>query len=306
MQILNKIKYLFSAPVADIGCFDGMSMSDIRKFDGSFVLDGTTYEPTEYNLNKAITTRLKQLVSNRVTAPDLDILISETGENVVCTLTEHNQHVDEWLRDHKFKFDTSRYDYVSMSMTNYAKCNMTIGISCSYGSLNNIADLLVCDIMSATMSFGNLKKLADRVQSIEQTVKSIIVSHTLEDDWIIDGYLITPELLDGFIEECSKELDPTEAKELRSNLITKFSQNGAVDYNFPEVTAPTPDSWKDTFHNVIEPERNRRKRCQDVIDEIKSQPEYREANLCANTSPREIIDYTTGRLLLAPYSAHQL
>lgn len=95
--------------------------------------------------------------------------------------------------------------------------------------------------------------------------------------WSVSGFEITPELLDGFISNVNlgkTSLTDEERDAWREELIWQYRVHAygsptAVDYNRPSIPIDTPDTWKTKYHTTIKPENERRKRCANVLHDIK-------------------------------------
>ena len=107
-------------------------------------------------------------------------------------------------------------------------------------------------------------------------VNRIQLSYT-QGIWSVSGFEITPELLDGFISNVNlgkTSLTDEERDAWREELIWQYRVHAygsptAVDYNRPSIPIDTPDTWKTKYHTTIKPENERRKRCANVLHDIK-------------------------------------
>lgn len=305
MYLFKKIKTLlnrFTEPV-DVSGFDHMSLSDIMDSDMKFSINGVfSYEPTRTNLASGIAARLKQIVSSRVNAPDLDISASLDGHLIECNLAEHNAEAETFVISNKldipYGYSINALECPSelSAVLYYVKWRPKVELDHNSSTLSDVAERMVTDIMSAMASFSNLKSLGGLLQSVVPVVDRVLVSRTTDDEWTIDGYQITPELLDGFMAECQKALDEQELRAFRSHLVDELSMYGSVDYDYPSVHVDTPEKWREQYRTVIEPAQRRRERCKDIIEEIKSNPLFKIAN-SVNSTESAFNEYKSDRLI---------
>jgi len=304
MHILEKIKTLLNRvtePV-DVSWFDYLSLSDIMDSDMKFSINGVSYEPSQTNLASGIAARLKQIVSSRVKAPDLDISASLDGHLIECNLAEHNADAETFVMSNKldipygYSINARECPSELSAVLYYVKWRPKVELDHNSSTLSDVAEQMVTDIMSATASFSNLKSLGGLLQSVVPVVDRVLVSRTADNGWTIDGYQITPELLDGFMAECQKTLDEQELRAFRSHLVDELSMYGSVDYDYPSVHADTPEKWREQYRTVIEPAQRRRERCKDVIEEIKSNPLFKIAN-SVNSTESAFNEYKSDRLI---------
>ena len=304
MYIFRKIKALLNRvtePV-DVSCFDQMSLSDIMDSSMKFSINGVSYEPTQTNLASGIAARLKQIVSSRINAPDLDISASLDGHLIECNLAEHNAEAETFVMSNKldiqygYSINALECPSEMSAVLYYVKWRPRVELDHNSSTLSDVADRMVTGIMSAMASFSSLKSLGGLLQSVVPVVDRVLVYRTADDGWAIDGYQITPELLDGFIAECKNVLDEQEVRAFRSHLVDELSRYGYVDYDYPSVQADTPEKWRELYRTLIEPAQRRRERCKDVIEEIESNPLFKKAKSVISTES-EFNEYKSDRLL---------
>lgn len=282
--MMNLFK-LFLKPI-DVPALDDMRLHDIMKLTGR-LQDGNKI----IVLAKDKAHRVSQL--QHIIADRIKLLIGWSGQVDVSTLTtdccgsisvfdeEFNKMVREYATEHKL------YNEVSYSVMGFVNgINDRLAYSyhfnpeCQEETLADMAKLIIKGMVNAHRSFHNLQQIVQKFEWAIPVVEYIRTYPSGNDEWgapvwHIKHFSITPETLNGFMDEAKNILQDDEAiAEWRKEIIASFrtasyGHNAKVDFNTPNVTVSTPDEWKKTYYERIKPEAERRERCKDVIDEIK-------------------------------------
>lgn len=284
--MMNLFK-LFLKPI-DVSALDGMRLSDIMKLTGR-LQDGNKI----IVLDKDKGHRMSQL--QHIIADRIKLLIGWSGQADVSTLIidccgsisvfdeEFNKMVCEYATEHKLYHEVSSW---AMGISN--GINDTLAYSYHFNPENQEDTLAVLvkviteGIVNTHRSFDNLQRIVQKFEWAIPVVEYIRVYPSGNDDWgapvwHIENFSITPENLNGFMDEAKNILQDDEAiAEWRKEIISSFrtasyGHNAKVDFNTPRVTVHTPDEWKKIYYERIKPESERRERCKDVIEEIKGQ-----------------------------------
>lgn len=286
--MMNLFK-LFLKPI-DVTALDDMRLFDIMKLTGR-LRDGNKIIVLDKDKGHRAN-QLRQLITDR-----LKLLIGWSGQADVSALTidnnyadsitvfdeEFNKMVREYASEHKLYHEVSSW---VMNISN--GINDTLAYSYHFNpenqedTLANMVKVITKGIVNAHRSFDNLQRIVRNFEWAIPVVEYIRVYPSGNDDcgapvWHIENLSITPENLNGFMDEAKNILQDDEAiaewrKEIISNFRTaSYGHNAKVDFNTPSVTVHTPDEWKTTYYTRIKPEAERRERCKDVIEEIKGQ-----------------------------------
>ena len=284
--MMNLFK-LFLKPI-DVSAFDDMRLRDIMKLTGR-LQDGNKI----IVLDKEKDHRVSQL--QHIIADRIKLLIGCSGQADVSTLTldccgpitvfdeEFNKMVREYATEHKLYNEVSSW---ALGATNGINDTLTYSYrfnpECQEDTLADMVKVITKGIVNAHRSFNNVQRLVQKFEWAIPVVEYIRVYPSGNDEWgapvwHVSSLSITPENLNGFMDEVQNILHDGEAvTEWRKDIIASFRTasygNGAkVDFNTPRVTVSTPDGWRETYYARIKPEAERRERCKDVIEEIKGQ-----------------------------------
>lgn len=261
-----------------------MRLRDIMKLTGS-LQDGNKI----IVLDKDKGNRESQL--QHIIAERLKLLIGLSGQTVTINFRspdtvvdeEFNKMVREYATEHKLYHGVST---CSMGVFNGIKDDLAYSYNfypeCRKDTLADMVKVITKDIVNAHRSFNNLQQIVRKFEWAIPVVEYIRVFLSGVDFfdgpvWQVENLSITPENLNGFMDEAKNILQDDEAiAEWRKEIISSFrtasyGTNGKVDFNTPSVTVSTPDEWKKTYYERIKPEAERRERCKDVIEEIKGQ-----------------------------------
>lgn len=284
--MMNLFK-LFLKPI-DVSALDDMRLQDIMKLTGR-LRDGNKiivlYRDKAHRVSQ-----LQHIIADRI-----KLLIGWSGQADVSTLTldccgsisvfdeEFNKMVREYATEHKLYHEVSSW---SMDLSNGINDSLAYAYHFNpenqEDTLANMTKVIIKGIVNAHRSFDNLQRVVRKFEWAIPVVKYIRVYPSGNDDWgasvwHISSLSITPENLNGFMDEAKNILQDDEViaewrKDIMSCFRTASYKNSAkVDYNTPSVTVSTPDEWKKTYYERIKPEAERRERCKDVIEEIKGQ-----------------------------------
>lgn len=284
-SMMNLFK-LFLKPI-DVHALDGIRLSEIMKLTGR-LRDGDKIIVLDSDKGRRAT-QLRQLIADR-----LKLLIGWSGQVDASALTiaccdsitvvneEFNKRTREYATEHKL------YHESSWAIGLFNGINDTLAYSYHFNpdnqedTLADMAKVITKGIVNAHRSFDNLQRIVQKFEWAIPVVEYIRVYPSGNDDWgapvwHIENFSITPENLNGFMDEAKNILQDDEAiAEWRKEIISSFrtasyGHNAKVDFNTPRVTVHTPDEWKKTYYERIKPEAERRERCKDVIEEIKGQ-----------------------------------
>lgn len=283
--MMNLFK-LFLKPI-DVSALDHMPLKDIMNFTGRLqdgdkiiVLDKDKGHRAN-QLRQLIADRLKLLIgwSGQADASALTI-DSNHADSITVFDEEFNKMVREYATEHKLYQEVS-----SWRMGSYDGIDETLAYSyhfkpeCEKDTLAYMAKVITKDIVNAHRSFDNLQQIARKFEWAIPVVEYIRTYPSGNDDWgapvwHIENLSITPENLNGFMDEAKNILQDEEAiAEWRKEIISSFrnasyGHNAKVDFNIPSIIISTPEDWKKTYYEKIKPEAERRERCKDVIEEI--------------------------------------
>ena len=286
--MMNLFK-LFLKPV-DVSVLDNMRLSDIMKLTGRLqdgnkiiVLDKDKGHRAN-QLRQLIADRLKLLIgwSGQADASALTI-DSNYADSITVFEEEFNKMAHEYATEHKLYNEVSSW---SMDITN--GINDALAYSYHFNperqedTLADMAKVITKGIVNAHRSFDNLQRVVRKFEWAIPVVEYIRVYPSGNDDWgapvwHVFDLSITPENLNGFMEEVKNILQDDEVvAEWRKEIIASFrtasyGHQAKVDFNTPTVMVSTPDEWKKTYYERLKPEAERRERCKSVIDEIKGQ-----------------------------------
>ena len=296
--MMNLFK-LFFKPI-DVTALDDIRLSDIMKLTGR-LRDGSKIIVLDKDKDHRAN-QLRQLIADR-----LKLLIGWSGQADVSTLTidccgsisvfdeEFNKMVREYATEHKLYYELSSWPACFYNATDeirpsdiYNAIGKPLAYSynfnpeCQEDTLAGMARVIAKGIVDAHRSFDNLQQVVLEFEWAVPVVEYIGTYSSGNDElgapvWHVENFSITPEKLNGFMDEAKNILQDDEAiaewrKEIISNFRTaSYGNNAKVDYNTPVVTVSTPDDWKKTYYERIKPEAERRERCKDVIEEIKGQ-----------------------------------
>jgi hypothetical protein len=146
-------------------------------------------------------------------------------------------------------------------------------------SISELAKDIVIELGDCHESLDRLKQLIEEYRWAIPVVKHIQVVETYNGErvptWSVVGFNITPELLDGFMNEAKRILQDDEAVAVwRDDIIHNFSTYAGndpekVDFDKPDITVSYPEEWKREYYTRVKPEMERRERSKGVIDEIR-------------------------------------
>jgi hypothetical protein len=286
--MMNLFK-LFLKPI-DVSALDDMRLHDIMKLtgrlqDGNKIIVLVKDKGHRANqLRQLIADRLKLLIgwSGQADASALTI-DSSHADSITVFDEEFNKMVREYATEHKLYNEVS-----SWRMGSYDGIDETLAYSyhfkpeCEKDTLADMAKVITKGIVNAHRSFDNLQRIARKFEWAIPVVEYIRTYPSGNDDWgapvwHIENLSITPENLNGFMDEAKNILQDEEAiAEWRKEIISSFRNasswhNAKVDFNIPSIIISTPEDWKKTYYEKIKPEAERRERCKDVIEEIKGQ-----------------------------------
>ena len=286
--MMNLFK-LFLKPI-DVSVLDDMRLSDIMKLTGR-LRDGDKIILLDKDKGRRMT-YLRQLIAERI-----KLLIGWSGQADVSTLTfntdtgdfisvfdaEFNKRAIEYATEHKLYYEQSSW---TMGSYNGIKDTLTylyhFNPDNQKDTLSGMAKIITKGLVNAHRSFNNLQQAVQRFEWAIPVVEYVRTDPSGNDDWgaplwHIEHFGITPETLNGFMDEAKNILQDDEAiSEWRKEIIARFctasyGNNAKVDFNTPIVLVSTPDEWKKIYYERIKPEAERRERCKDVIEEIKGQ-----------------------------------
>lgn len=264
-----------------------MRLCDIMKLTGC-IQDGNKI----IVLDKDKCNRESQL--QHIIADRIKLLIGLSGQTVTINFRspdtvvdeEFNKMVSEYATEHKLYHGVSTWSMGAVGAFNGIKDALAYSYNFSPeyqdATLTDMAKTITKDIVNAHRSFNNLQQIVQKFEWAIPVVEYIRVFPSGNDEWgapvwHVENLSITPETLNGFMDEAKNILQDDEAiAEWRKEIISSFrtasyGTNGKVDFNTPSVTVSTPDEWKRTYYERIKPEAERRERCKDVIEEIKGQ-----------------------------------
>jgi len=284
--MMNLFK-LFLKPI-DVSALDDMRLHDIMKLTGR-LQDGNKI----IVLAKDKAHRVSQL--QHIIADRIKLLIGWSGQADVSALTfdccgsisvfdeEFNKMVREYATEHKLYHEVSTW---AMGCSNGINDTLVyryhFNPECQDDTLADVTKVIIKVVVNAHRSFDNLQRVVREFEWAIQVVEYIRVYPSGNDEWgapvwHIENLGITPENLNGFMDEAKNILQDEEAlAEWRKEIIASFrtasyGHNAMVDFNTPMVTVHTPDEWKKIYYERIKPEAERRARCKEVIEEIKGQ-----------------------------------
>lgn len=282
--MMNLFK-LFLKPI-DVSALDDMRLSDIMKLTGR-LRDGNKiivlYRDKDHRVRQ-----LQHIIADRI-----KLLIGWSGQADVSALTldccgsisvfdeEFNKMVREYAIEHKLYHEVASW---AMGCSNGINDTLAYAYhfnpECQEDTLADAAKVIIKGVVNAHRSFDNLQRAVREFEWAVPVVEYIKIYPSGNDEWgapvwHISSLSITPETLNGFMDEAKNILQDDEAiAEWRKEIIASFrtasyGHNAKVDFNTPSVTVSTPDEWKKTYYERIKPEAERRERCKDVIEEIK-------------------------------------
>ena len=284
--MMNLFK-LFLKPI-DVTALDDMRLSDIMKLTGRLrdgnkiiVLDKDKGHRVN-QLRQLITDRLKLLIGWSGQA-DVSALTFDCGGSILVFDEEFNKMAREYATEHKLYHEVSSWAMgISNGIHDPLAYSYPFNPENQEDTLANMAKVITKGIVNAHRSFDNLQRIVRNFEWAIPVVEYIRVYPSGNDDWDapvwhIENLSLTPENLNGFMDEAKNILQDEEAiAEWRKEIIASFrtasyGHHAKVDFNTPSVTVHTPDEWKKTYYERIKPEAERRERCKDVIEEIKGQ-----------------------------------
>lgn len=281
--MMNLFK-LFLKPI-DVTALDDMRLHDIMKLTGR-LQDGNKIIVLAKDKGHRVS-QLRELIVKRIKA-----LIGWSGQVDVSTLSienaglisiipiEFNKTVGDYTVENKIYRESSAWftapgDNVIRDTLVYSyqsnPCN-------NYDTLGSVVKSVIKDIVRAQRTFDNLQLVINDYKWAIPVVDYIRVGTTGNDiydasAWEVINFGITPEMVNGFIEEAGTILQDSEAVTAwRSQIINSFrtaSYGSKVDFNTPRITVKTPEEWRKEYYEKIKPEAERRERCKDIIEEIK-------------------------------------
>lgn len=281
--MMNLFK-LFLKPI-DVTALDDMRLSDIMKLTGR-LQDGNIIIALdkdkghrENQLRELIVKRIKALIgwSGQV---DVSTLSIENAGLISIIPIEFNKTVGDYTVENKIYRESSAWftapgDNVIRDTLLYSyqsnPCN-------NDDTLGSVVKSVIKDIVRAQRTFDNLQLVINDYKWAIPVVDYIRVGTTGNDiydasAWEVINFGITPEMVNGFIEEAGTILQDSEAVTAwRSQIINSFrtaSYGSKVDFNTPRITVKTPEEWRKEYYEKIKPEAERRERCKDIIEEIK-------------------------------------
>ena len=298
--MMNLFKLLFK-PI-DVTALDDIRLSDIMKLTGR-LRDGSKIIVLDKDKGHRAN-QLRQLIADR-----LKLLIGWSGQADVSALTidsncadsitvfeeEFNKMVREYATEHKLFYELSSWPACFYNATDeirpsdiYNAIDNPLASSyhfnpeCQEDTLVGMAKVIAKGLVNAHRSFDNLQRVVRNFKWAVPVVEYIRTYPSGNDEWgapvwHVENFSITPENLNGFMDEAKNILKDDEViaewrKEIISNFRTaSYGNNSKVDYNTPVVTVSTPDEWKKTYYEKIKPESERRERCKNIIEEIKGQ-----------------------------------
>ena len=268
--------------VADL---DEMRLCDIMKLrrricDGNIIINlDDDIVRREHQLRELIVKRIKALIgwSGQVDVSTLSI--ENTGLISIIPI-EFNKTVGDYIVENKIYREGSTWSTDSA----YNVIRDTLVYSYQSNPCNNddtlesVVKSVIKDIARAQRTFDNLRLVINDYKWAIPVVDYIRVGTTGNDiydasAWEVINFGITPEMVNGFMEEAGTILqDPEAVTAWRSQIINSFrtaSYGSKVDFNSPKITVKTPEGWKKEYYEKIKPEAERRERCKDIIGEIK-------------------------------------
>lgn len=284
--MMNLFK-LFRKPI-DVPALDDMRLSDIMKLTGR-LQDGNKIIVLAKDKGHRVS-QLQHIIADRI-----KLLIGWSGQADVSTLTidfygsisvfdeEFNKMVREYATEHKLYHEVSNWAFgTSNGINDTLAYAYHFNPECQEETLAGMVKVIIKGIVNAHRSFDNLQQVVREFEWAVPVVEYIKAYPSGNDEWgapvwHIAYFSITPETLNGFMDEAKNILKDDEAiAEWRKEIIASFrtasyGNNAKVDFNTPNVTVITPDEWKKIYYERIKPEAERRERCKDVIDEIKGQ-----------------------------------
>ena len=284
--MMNLFK-LFLKPI-DVSALDDMRLHDIMKLTGR-LQDGNNIIVLAKDKGHRVS-QLQHIIADRI-----KLLIGWSGQADISTLTpdccgsisvfdeEFNKMACEYATEHKLYNEVSSWAIGSSNGTNDSLAYAYhFNPECQEETLADMVKVIIKGIVNAHRSFDNLQRVVRKFDWAIPVVEYIRVYPSGDDDcgapvWHIENFSITPENLNGFMNEAKNILQDGEAiAEWRKEIIASFrtasyGHNAKVDFNTPSVTVHTPDEWKEIYYERIKPEAERRERCKDVIEEIKGQ-----------------------------------
>ena len=287
--MMNLFK-LFLKPI-DVAALEDMRLHDIMKLTGR-LQDGNKIIVLAKDKGHRVS-QLQHIIADRI-----KLLIGWSGQADVSALTiefhddtiivsdeKFNKLAHEYAAEHKLYCDATSWTtwrgfYNAIDEAVQYSYNFTP--ESQKGTLVDMAKVITDGMVKAHRSFDSLQRVVRKFDWAIPVVEYIRVYPSGDDDcgapvWHIENFSITPENLNGFMNEAKNILQDDEAiAEWRKEIIASFrtasyGHNAKVDFNTPSVTVHTPDEWKEIYYERIKPEAERRERCKDVIEEIKDQ-----------------------------------
>lgn len=283
---MNLFKF-FTKPI-DVLEFDDMCLSNIMKLTGRLrygdkiiVLDKDKRHRM-FQLQLLIIERIKLIigVSGQVDVSTLTII--DERDSIMVFDEEFNKRACEYATDHKLYYELLTWPDIYNGIYDTLSYSYHFKPESQEETLANMAKKITEDIVNVHRTFNNLQQIVQKFEWAIPVVEYIRVYPRGKDEWgspewYISNLNITPENLNGFMDEAKNILQDNEViaewrKEIISNFrVASYGHNAKVDFNTPSVIVSTPDEWKKTYYEKIKPEAERRECCKDVIEEIKGQ-----------------------------------
>ncbi len=285
--MMNLFK-LFQKPI-DVSALDDMRLHDIMKLTGR-LRDGNKiivlHKDKDHRVSQlqhTIADRIKLLIGWSGQADVFSALTLDCCGSITVFDEEFNKMVREYATEHKLYHEVSSW---SMGTSNGINDSLAYSYhfnpECQEETLANMAKAIAEAIVNAHRSFDNMQRLMQRFEWAVPVVEYIRVYPSGNDEWgapewHVSSLAITPENLNGFMDEAQNILHDGEAvTEWRKEIIASFrtaayGRKAKVDFDEPTITVSTPEEWKKTYYGVVKPEAERRERCKEVIEEIQGQ-----------------------------------
>lgn len=243
---------------------------------------------TYYYKERLLYDELSRQLTNVLGDKRLDIDLCIGGGDIIVRSNKFNDEIHRYIVEHKLVCPVSTYHYSidgprPPSPPPYFDSihdELNFVVRHRYDESYYTIPMLARDIARRLAAWRHrvesLRKVVSEYEWAIPYVNRIQLSYT-QGIWSVSGFEITPELLDGFISNVNlgKTLLTDEERDAwREELIWQYRVRAygdpmAVDYNRPSIPIDTPDTWKTKYHTTIKPENERRKRCANVLHDIK-------------------------------------